>query len=224
MKTVKISEHRARIIEALQSSGYVRETDHKIIICDNEFAKIDGRKIAIEAIDDKIQFQGYTLTGITDQALTWSKVGEADIVWRKGHNASLRKVAEFLSTTSKGLTSTWTAKDEAKDLISCRTSEAGTPTHTTVRDVKEMVIPTLKEIDFLATHFEQAEALAINLGTITHGNVRPHLKVALTMKTLDSLREVPSVGQDSPDSSPGGNRTRYQRNRYQLKTCRRCST
>ena len=96
MNTIKISSHRARIIEALQNCGYVREIDHKIIICESDIALIDGAKIAIVARDDELWFQEYVLTGISECTLTWSKKGHADVVWRKGDITNLRKMAEYL--------------------------------------------------------------------------------------------------------------------------------
>ena len=52
MDPIKISSHRARITEALQNCGYVREFDQKIIICEGGTLMMDGRKILLEIIED----------------------------------------------------------------------------------------------------------------------------------------------------------------------------
>ena len=192
MDPIKISTHRARITEALQNCGYVREFDQKIIICEGGTLMIDGRKSMLETIDDEVRVFGYTLTGLTDQVLTWSKKGEEDVVWRKGDIKNLKKMVDYIRKTSKGVEPQWGIKED-DEFISCHRSEVETPLAVSVRDVNDMVIPTLKELDFLATHFEQAEALAKDLGIITDGKVRPNLKVAFTMRMLESLKEVPGA-------------------------------
>jgi len=56
-----------------------------------------------------------------------------------------------------------------------------------------MVIPVLKDADFLIVHLEQIEELAKSLSIISNNQIAESLRVPFAMKLHDSLRELPNI-------------------------------
>jgi hypothetical protein len=204
MNSVKISSHRARITEVLNRSAYVRDSDSKIIIVLESVGYIDASAIPFEISDDTLMYSGFVLTGIHDDMLMWDHEDHPTIIWRKGDFDQLKQMAEFLYKMSQGQGSTGPSQmlqlkiEQTESAPSKASPIEDSPTQMMVntvsaRDVNDMVIPTLKEQDYLSSHIEQIQDLAEDMHIIQDGHVVPKLKVAFAMKVLDSLKEVPVI-------------------------------
>jgi hypothetical protein len=156
---------------------------------------INGVQTEVQIVDDEIWFEDYILTGITTEQLRWDSEDHATVLWQRGSFEELKGIVDHLYRVSKGNTMTAITPQQFASIEQTIHEQALQEVNhaTTAKDVNELIIPPLKESDFLAIHLEQIEELAKDLHIMKDGRIKSHLKVAFTMKILDSFRDTPNI-------------------------------
>jgi hypothetical protein len=192
-RPLKISSHLGRITVAFGDSGYIRSTDNAMIFVRGMRATWMNKDIGLRVEEDELWIDDYFLSELDDNTLVWDSEDGETILWHKVDPKILKEFESHLKVLSSGEipTNPWIKQEQVKK--ESHNVDFNRPPILTAASVNEMVIPVLKDADFLIVHLEQIEELAKSLSIISNNQITESLRVPFAMKLHDSLRELPNI-------------------------------